>query len=677
MTTSGRRNRGTEKSGEATAAPTPTSIGAAVTLSLALLAFFVVAVYVPSFAHAEFSSEQLTAITEHVYRGSPWEKTCHATCEELWTAEGSSSTKELELELLDLRQEQELLPLITSYTPAIPLDSVSSTQGWWVPGESPKIITIELPGETESKWCNAEYYCEQAVFSVGQGYDLGASHIKAPAAGLTWYWWTYPGGWHSSTFPPGEWCFGQPSIPGGMQAFWGYESLNCRANTKEEVGFLGQPGFVTSTPIHDAGELPYDFKSYGTGPDPGFETVKEGIDTALSSDRYPYLDSWYHFQLGDGCSPEGATKCELPGCRGLTLAACEALLEFAGFTELSHSTASDEETNFYAPPDRVAETEPSAGSEVTDEEQVNISVNPEPGVWDDILLNRFNPIMVLQPKERFEPESSELMTDWPFNALERKHGKTIQEPTASFLGYYYTDEEPAVSEDLIDSVSGVEGEHTAAEEAQFIVEGLGFLDPEKYLSKVYARVVADPTSEVTWLQYWFFYYDNPPIPGAEEFGQHEGDWEMAQFEIAGLPLTGLNGEESEVGAGPHPFHAAAAEHNGGSTCGWEELSTLEDRPVLYAGADSHATYFAGGEYPTEFPPLNEFLTENLEEVEIVEPQVVSVSEADGWVQWPGHWGGTQPGEVPGEDESPTGPIDHEQWSKPTEWDATLSPGGGC
>ncbi len=35
-----------------------------------------------------------------------------------------------------------------------------------------------------------------------------------------------------------------------------------------------------------------------------------------------------------------------------------------------------------------------------------------------------------------------------------------------------------------------------------------------------------------------------------------------------------------------------------------------------------------------------------------------------WISWPGHWGGTNPGSIPGEAESPPGPMYHPQWNDP-------------
>jgi hypothetical protein len=63
-------------------------------------------------------------------------------------------------------------------------------------------------------------------------------------------------------------------------------------------------------------------------------------------------------------------------------------------------------------------------------------------------------------------------------------------------------------------------------------------------------------------------------------------------------------------------------------------------------------------------------------------ELVVMSESDGWVQWPGRWGGTMPsGEFPLlEDSSPHGPAyasEHEQWFEPTAWAEGLETGGGC
>jgi hypothetical protein len=647
-------------------------------LPLVLVALFVPLLACTSNAHAEFSSGQLSAIAEHVFRGTSKIRSCETTCSSLWSAEQEGGSKELNLELLELRQEIGLLPRISAKYSVVPLTGSPRSVYWGVPGERPMIITIKVPAESE-----ASYWCKEGCNQRLQGYAMGESpgYFKGalPEDALVWTWEAPPGVVAGRLVPPKEgYCEGHPAIPSGMTIISGPQESWCYPGAIEEVGYLPEPAFVTSTPIRDEGkELPYTFQTTGATNVPSLEVLKEELASDLTPGKYPYLVQWYHFQFGEGCNPE---TCKVPDCKALSLEACEALLGEAGFANLENSTEAEGNADFYVPPEDVTRTSPAAGSEVAVNSPVHVYINPVEEAWKAILLNRFDPVMDIPPTEVFEPESPALMSDWPLDQLHREFGPAVEGPGITFLGSPYSDQEPAVGGDYIDSITGLEGtevELSAKEAGEFIVGELVGAYPGKYDHRVYADVASDPYLEQTYLQYWFFYYENLPI--FENFDSHEGDWEMAQFEIDGLPSTGLLGGESGLGPGPTPRYATAAEHSYGARCGWEELNKEHGVPVLYPAQYSHATYFGPGEFETEGPGVSDVVTG---EGEHLRAQVVPISEADGWVQWPGRWGGTSP-ELPwplseGEGISPPGPIGHGQWSEPTAWDSEWEFGeGGC
>ena len=98
------------------------------------------------------------------------------------------------------------------------------------------------------------------------------------------------------------------------------------------------------------------------------------------------------------------------------------------------------------------------------------------------------------------------------------------------------------------------------------------------------------------LHYAYFYVMNDWRTGYRGLNDHEGDWEQAW--VFCDPLT----------RAPVWVAASSHEHEGGDLRRhWDdpELSKVGDRPVLFAGAGSHALYFAPGDYVTriEVPGL--------------------------------------------------------------------------
>jgi hypothetical protein len=95
------------------------------------------------------------------------------------------------------------------------------------------------------------------------------------------------------------------------------------------------------------------------------------------------------------------------------------------------------------------------------------------------------------------------------------------------------------------------------------------------------------------LQYWFFYPFNNWRSGFFGVNDHEADWEM-------ITVYCSDSEAGEI----HPEWVAYASHDfSGDDLRrrWDdpELEKVDEHPVIYAGAGSHASYYSGGEYLTE------------------------------------------------------------------------------
>ena len=95
------------------------------------------------------------------------------------------------------------------------------------------------------------------------------------------------------------------------------------------------------------------------------------------------------------------------------------------------------------------------------------------------------------------------------------------------------------------------------------------------------------------LQYWFFLAYNSWRSGFHGVNDHESDWEMMI-----VYLYELDGRlyPEWVGYASHDFHGDDLRRH------WEdrgELDLINEHPVVYAGAGSHASYFRPGEYQAE------------------------------------------------------------------------------
>jgi hypothetical protein len=96
------------------------------------------------------------------------------------------------------------------------------------------------------------------------------------------------------------------------------------------------------------------------------------------------------------------------------------------------------------------------------------------------------------------------------------------------------------------------------------------------------------------LQYLYFYFMNDYRSTFHGANDHEADWEQVLVYLDDAPT------------GPRPVWIAAAAHDfvgDELRRRWDDptLEKIDDHPVVYAGAGSHASYFERGEYVTEIP----------------------------------------------------------------------------
>lgn len=281
------------------------------------------------------------------------------------------------------------------------------------------------------------------------------------------------------------------------------------------------------------------------------------------------------------------------------------------------------------------------------------------------LLEEYRPEFVYDSQESYRTDSPAEMTDlWGsdsglWNEGENEYTNTLWsgageesqeiarsspqlepgqfELTLSGLGSSYPSELESTEDDWID-----ERNDHYAEDAQELEGRPG------YVNRDYGHVVADSEGNV-WLEYWlFYYYDDSSYLGLST-GSHEGDWEMMMVKL---------------NQARNPVEVVYAQHEDGSHCAWNETETWEGRPVAYVAVGTHATYPRPGTWALPSGVPGGF-DHNDGEGGFATPAVERIGDADpSWVGWPGRWGGTTPGILPGEATSPSGPAQHSQWSDP-------------
>jgi hypothetical protein len=167
--------------------------------------------------------------------------------------------------------------------------------------------------------------------------------------------------------------------------------------------------------------------------------------------------------------------------------------------------------------------------------------------------------------------------------------------------------------------------------------------------RIYARRVGP------WLQYWMLFPADLQTRGPLRTGRHEGDWES-------IALRLRRGR---------PVRAVYSQHGTAERCGMRAVRRAGERPVAFLANGSHAAYFVPGVRDRTWPePNDEADGEGLR----VRPRITRIGdEAPPWMRYPGRWGATRAGWVPGETDSPRGPAFQPGWSDPAAWAAAAHP----
>jgi hypothetical protein len=251
---------------------------------------------------------------------------------------------------------------------------------------------------------------------------------------------------------------------------------------------------------------------------------------------------------------------------------------------------------------------------------------------DAALLECWRPWVQYDSRESYRADSPAVLTDAPGTTVRRHGGEPVRDGKLTALSA--TSYGPGLDV-LPDDYLAEAGVHPVLDaRAMHALPGLG--------DKLVGRIHRD--GEVTWLQYWFFYYFNAFV-----LDDHEGDWELVQI---GLDSDGT------------PQLVTCAQHRHCEERRWrEDVPTLRageiEVPVVFPALGSHATYFGPGHHwkaLINWPDRHD----GGDEGSLVRPDVTPIVDTTPWIAWPGRWGASGP--------SPAGPaFQGTKWSSPTEW----------
>src|SRR6185503_10815726 len=160
------------------------------------------------------------------------------------------------------------------------------------------------------------------------------------------------------------------------------------------------------------------------------------------------------------------------------------------------------------------------------------------------------------------------------------------------------------------------------------------------------------------LQYGFFY------PFNDFNNTHEGDWEMIQLLF--------DAPDARAALETEPVAVGYSSHEGAERAAWddEKLELVNDRPVVYPAAGSHANKFSEALWLGSSADAGVGCDDTRGPHREVSPRVVTIpsdrSAAEAaypWIAYEGRWGELQKAFFNG----PTGPNLKTQWTRPITW----------
>lgn len=276
------------------------------------------------------------------------------------------------------------------------------------------------------------------------------------------------------------------------------------------------------------------------------------------------------------------------------------------------------------------------------------------------LLERHVPLLRYDPQDLYRAISAEAAVSSPGNVLLDGDGEVIARAVVG------DDDPPAETLDLA-LLGAYEGrEDVVAERLAYAPGYAGAArrmqaPAHRFSGRVHGRVRHVDSGE-TWLQYWFYYYNNPKNLGG--LGKHEGDWEMIQVH--------LDSDE-------RPDRVTYAQHEFGEQRDWDQIETEGEHPIVYVGQLSHASYFERGSFP--YAVIRRYLPFGIDhalggrmqdgrEGPSELPRVDQLDEA-GWATWPGRWGSGERAItliVPQGDGPPSPGQQEPKWGDPDRFD---------
>jgi hypothetical protein len=136
---------------------------------------------------------------------------------------------------------------------------------------------------------------------------------------------------------------------------------------------------------------------------------------------------------------------------------------------------------------------------------------------------------------------------------------------------------------------------------------------------------------------------------------HEGDWEMIQLRLPpgdSEPDAAVYAQHTFCEIRPWPDVRRLAQEKQAAGTPLEPGDA--DRPLVFAGRGSHASFFEPGYHPTDFYDVTDGKRSSP-----TGARLEIVDDDPSWLRWPGHWGGDRTGYA-----GPSAPSKHAQWTDP-------------